>query len=428
MIYEFPPLSPAGTLDEVWTVFNPDLSVDPNSEYYIPRTDPKLGKLSFGLKRSAGFFHAFLCGHGGSGKTTELKRLCLDPDILKKYHAIYMTTKNFTSEFVHLTHDAVMVEIGLKLIEEGKAFDMDPALEKELENWGKQIVNTFLHDENVKTEVGAKPGAWFAFFKAQLGTRREWKREEKQILEPRVQDLVDILNRIAQDLTNRTGKHLLVFVDDLEKGDSDAHRAMHMRLFQENYDTLVQPRFSIIYTIPVYFRALPGSRIPGGELYSFSAARLYQCEHKKDDNPLLSTQDQGYKLMRGFVEKRLSDPETIFAQDVLDELLRIGGGLFRETARAIRDAAYFALNNRRNRIEMEDAHKVYNEIKKEYQPLIRGDAVRILKEVLESSEGWVQDVEPFLQRRAVVEYENDHLWIDLRYVLKPYIRGLTIGD
>ncbi len=49
---------------------------------------------------------------------------------------------------------------------------------------------------------------------------------------------------------------------------------------------------------------------------------------------------------------------------------------------------------------------------------------KVLKEVLASTEGWVPGVEPFLQNRAVVEYENGDLWLDLRSLLKPYVRKL----
>jgi hypothetical protein len=67
----FPKITPAGTMLEVWEVFEPTLVVDPTSEFYIPRTDPKLQKLTFDLKQSKSDLHAFLCGHRGSGKTTE---------------------------------------------------------------------------------------------------------------------------------------------------------------------------------------------------------------------------------------------------------------------------------------------------------------------------------------------------------------------
>lgn len=418
-------ITPAQNLEEVWQNFDPTLVIDPASAQYIPRTDPELQKLSFDLKHSKHHMHLFLCGHRGSGKTTELNRLCLDEKINEKFFTILLTAKEFGSDGVHLTHDAVMVEIGQRLIQ--KDF-IDENLKDEFNEWGNTIVQTFLKDETAQATAGAKANAWIAFFKAQLSTRREWQYEQKQILEPKVQDLIELLNRMAQTLKNKTGKELLVVVDDLEKGESDAHKEMHKRLFQEHYDTLVQPAFSIVYTLPIYFRAMQGSRIPNDQLYAFSAIRLYDHGNRKEETPKLQTEDDGYQLIRNFVEKRIANLESIFADnDVLNELILIGGGLFRETARVIKDAAYFAMLRDADHIELEDAEKVFSQVKKDYQPMVRGKAIPILKEVAETGM-WVDGVEPLLQSRAVVEYENGDLWIDIRYVLKKFINGLPAEE
>lgn len=419
-------LAPAGSLEEIFTLFDPTLEIDPSEKFYIPRTDHGLRKLSSDLLRSPNYLHAFLCGHSGSGKTTELKRLVREPEILERFLPIFLTGAEF-GETVHLTHDALLVEIGLALTRFGKPLGLDSDIAEKLDTWGREVVKTFYDSKAAEAEAGAEGNAWIAWFKATLSTRREWSTEKKQVLEPRVQDLMKILDEIAQDLKNRSGRRILVVVDDLEKGESDAHKAMHTRLFEESYDVLVQPRFSIVYTLPIYFRALAGSRIPQDRIYAFSAARLYGIEEKAKDRPPLDHESPGYKLMRQFVEARLADPAALIAPDALDPLLRIGGGLFRETARSVRDAAYFVELRGGSRIEAADAEQVFNQVKKEYQPMIRGEAVAILKAVLARREGWVPGVEPYLQSRAVVEYENGDLWLDLRSVLKRYVRELEDG-
>ncbi len=417
------PPPPAGSLEEIFVLFDPTLEVDPSGPLYIPRTEVGLQRLAFDLRMCRTHMHAFLCGHRGSGKSTELRRLIRDPAIEQNFLTVFLSADKF-GEIVHLTHDALLLEIGLALTKEGKKHGLDANLEKELQAWGREVVKTFLHTEVAETEAGAGANAWIAYFKALLSSRREWTTEQKQTLEPRVQDLIGIVNRIAQDLKNRTGQQILVVVDDLEKGESDAHKEMHTRLFQESYDVLVQPRFSIVYTLPIYFRALPGSRVPAEQTYAFSAARLYGIEEKAKPHPPLDHESTGYQLMRRFVEKRLAAPDALIASEVFDDLLLIGGGLFRETARAVRDAAYFAELRGGTRIEVGDAERVFDQVKKEYQPMIRGEAVGILKAVLARREGWVPGVEPFLQSRAVVEYENGDLWLDLRSVLKAYVKGL----
>lgn len=125
-------LKPAKNLEEVWVIFDPTLTLDPRTEYYVKRTDPELQKLFFDLKNSNNHVHAFLCGHRGSGKTTELNRLCLDQEINDKYNTVYLTAHRFGSETVHLTHDVVLLEMGLTLAEHGKDYGMPSSHEKEL--------------------------------------------------------------------------------------------------------------------------------------------------------------------------------------------------------------------------------------------------------------------------------------------------------
>jgi hypothetical protein len=415
----------ANDLDGFDAVFDPTLAVDPTSRFYVPRQDYKLARLADRLKKNrSAAFHAFLCGHRGSGKTTELLRLCGDREIAERYTSVFVTAQSFGTETTALTHDALMVEIGLALVETGRAHGLDPQLEEALDRWGREVVKTFAHDESIGGEAGLAGFAWLAFFKAQLQSRRRWEREETQRLEPKIDDLVDILNRMAADLREKTGKQLLVIVDDLEKGETDAHQAMHRRIFQDNYETLVQPRMAIVYTVPIYFRSLPGSRIPNDQLYPFSALRLYRQAEKSKARPSLATESAGYSVMRDFVLRRIAEPDRFFDDAVLDELLLIGGGLFRDTARAFEEAAFVARTRGSERIEVEDAQRVFHLVKKEYQPMVRGPSVRVLKSVLAAPTSWVVGVEPYLQSRAVVEYENDDVWLDLRYPLKQFVADL----
>lgn len=415
----------AESLEDFEYVFDPTLAVDPSSRFYVPRSDFKLQRLAAKLKTNqSSSFHAFLCGHRGSGKTTELRRLCQQPELIERYTTVFVTAQSFGAETTALTHDALMVEIGLALVEVGKSHRLDPKLKKALDEWGREVVKSFSHDEGIAGEAGLEGRAWLAYFKAQLQSRRAWSYEQTQRLGPKIQDLVGILNRMAADLREKTGRQLLVIVDDLEKGESDAHQAMHRRIFQENYETLVQPRMAIVYTVPIYFRSLPGSRIPQDQLYPFSALRLYRREVKDAVRPPLAKNGTGYPVMREFVRGRIAEPDRFLSQDVLDELLLIGGGLFRDTARAFEEAAFRALSRGAESIEASDAEAVFHQVKKEYQPMIRGEAVEVLRAVLAAQQGWVPKVEPYLQSRAVVEYENHDLWLDLRYPLKGYVKDL----
>lgn len=133
--------------------------------------------------------------------------------------------------------------------------------------------------------------------------------------------------------------------------------------------------------------------------------------------------------MHGYVARRVSDIDVFFEGDTLDRLLTIGGGLFRETSRAIRLAAMRALLEGTHAVKEAHVEAAAQQIRKDYQPMIRGKATAILAEVMRSKAGWIEGVEPYLQSRAVVEYENGDMWLDVRSVLKGHVGTTdTAGD
>ncbi len=416
---------PASDLAGIRRIFHPAIVVDPGTDLYEPRNEVELTKLAMDLADAVAPIHAFVCGHRGSGKSTELGRLVARPEMREAYETLFLSAADFGNDAVDLTHDALLVEIGLVLAARARLLGVANDGVERLEAWGAEVVKTVSHVEGIDLEAGVGAALW-ARFKAQLRSRRDWKTERSQLLEPNVQDLIRLVDELAQDLALVAKKRVLVIVDDLEKGESDAHKAMHNRLFHEQYDALVQPRFAIVYTLPVYFRSLPATRVPQEQMYAFPAARLYAQADKHRERPPIQRDQPGYRLMHGFVKRRLAATDQALIRDEqLEELLLMGGGLFRETARAVREAATHALIRGAECIEPIDVEETFHRIKKDYQPMIRGQAVGILKQVLASDQGWVPDVERYLQSRAVVEYENHDCWLDLRYPLKRYVGSLA---
>ena len=50
-------LKPAKNLEETWSIFDPTLTMDPRTQYYIPRTAPELQKLFLNLRCQARILH-----------------------------------------------------------------------------------------------------------------------------------------------------------------------------------------------------------------------------------------------------------------------------------------------------------------------------------------------------------------------------------
>lgn len=421
--------TPAKDIKSLWRIFNPANIISSQSSFYVERSENSLQKLPFELEESDGAFKGFLCGHVGSGKTTELLRLCEDPALKKQFCTIYLSVSTFQYDQVTLTHDALLVEIVKAMLNEVKTQNLNLSrdYEKDLNDWGKTIIDIFVHDDSVKVQAGAKASALWAYFKAQLSTRSSWTQTEKLILEPKVQDLIALLNSLAIEFKHKVNKSFLIILDDLEKGESEKDKQMHYRLFNDYYNELIQPQINIIYSLPVYFRSLPTKRVEDDKIYSFSSVRLYELAQKSETRPTLDIDGEGYQLIRNFIANRIDNQNTdlLFAPHTIDELIRIGGGLLRETARCIREAAFHAIQRDATIIEREDVLHTFNKVKKDYQPQIRGKAIKVLKQVSECETGWVDDVEPHLQSGAVVEYENGDFWLDVRYPLKSFVANVN---
>ena len=414
----------ANNLEALWYNFDTTKVISPDSPMYVKRIENCLRKLAFDLRMNQDYFHGFLCGHIGSGKTTELLRLKEDAKLNEKYLPIYLSISELHVDRVHLTHDALMVEMANAILEQTDESQLNRDFAKRVEKWGLRVTNTMIDNQKVLNEIGAKPSLWLAYFKSQLASRVEWNQQQKQTHEPKVLDLIEIVNQMATDFHNKTKKHLLVMVDDLEKGESDADKKMHHRIFNEQYNTLIQPQMNIIYTMPVYFRGLTTKRVEDGRIYSFSSIRLFDFESKSQTRPTLAKDSEGYALISDIVKHRVADVDKLFARGQLDELIRIGGGLLRETARGIREATYHAITRESAQIEKEDVDYVFNKIKKDFQPQIRGKTIDLLKAAAQCDTGWIEGIEPYLQSGAVVEYENGNIWLDVRYPLKSYVLNL----
>jgi len=154
----------ASSLRDLRIVFDPQLAVDPKSDLYVERNEPSLQRLKLDLDGCIEPLHAFLCGHRGSGKTTELRRLAASEGIQQRYLTIFLTTAEFGNDSVHLTHDGLLVEIGRGLVRLGKEHNMPAKLAGELDRWGQEVVKTFLKSETAEAEAGAKGSAWLAYF------------------------------------------------------------------------------------------------------------------------------------------------------------------------------------------------------------------------------------------------------------------------
>jgi hypothetical protein len=408
----------AQDLEAAWQNFEPSLNLPfPEGEpFFVHREDKNLKRLRRDILRSVENVKTFfLCGHTGSGKTTELNRLEKDPELNDKFYTIFTSSKGFDPQ--SFTHIDILMLIGFKIYEaaiDDKSFETPTNLKKELEDWSSTIVKIFDKEDSIDAEVKAGAGVWITSFIARLKTRTRWKEEKRKLIEPKLNDLINIIDKLAIHIKVHSGKPVLIIMDDLEKGTTLEKKK---ELFSTNYSVLTSPHLHTLFTLPMAFRSMPDKEIPPELIYTYPSVKIYKLPEPNATEPVWN--NEGKAIMESFIKNRM---ELELAElDALDELILIGNGIFRETCRAMQLAIDHTIENSRKKINMEDAKFVFDEIKKEFQPIFRGDKVEVFRSVLQSH-AWVEGVEPLIYANAVVEYENSDSWLDLRHPIKELVQ------
>jgi len=407
----------AGNLEDAWYNFEPSLSLPfPKGEpFFVQRDDYTLERMRKNIIRHKGTVKKFfLCGHTGSGKSTELNRLAQDRELNETFFVIKALAEGL--DINNLTYIDLLLLMGFEIHRtavKDSNIKVPNNLKKELEDWSIKVVKTFDKNDSIEAEVRAGAGAWITSFWTRMKTRSDYKTQKKQVIDPKLGDLITIIDNLAIHIKNKTGKPPLMIFDDLEKGTSLEKKK---ELFSDNYSNIAAPRLHALLTLPVAFRAMPGNEIPADQIYTYPSVKIYEMPTKKSKKTVWNL--QGKQTMARFIETRIDS--KLIDENARDEIILIGNGIFKETCRAMQLAIDHAEANKRGKVTQADAEFVFNEIKKDFQPMLRDDEVAVCKNVLKNHR-WTEGVEPLIYANAVVEYENADVWLDLRHSIKDLV-------
>lgn len=406
----------AKKLSDAWHNFDPELTLPmpEGQSYYVENPKSGVNKLLRKLLKDKGAKKYFICGHSGSGKSTELNKLAEDKQIRNKYTVLSYSLDQI-SDFATLNYMDFIVSIALKIKElknpKNKKPLLDRKLIKELDDWFKTVTVEMDKKEGYKVETGIKFSAIFASFKGGLASRGSWRKHMKVVVEPRLTNLLSLLNHAANQVEKKSKKRLLVIIDNIEKADSGKVR----EIINNSFASITLPKFHIIYTLPISLRGDRETVIPRDILYVVPCIKIY----KKGETNLSKLDSNAEAILREYIKKRMQP--SLIEDKAVKEAILLSGGSFREMGRVLQLAIDFSEENNHNKILLEDVKKVRHEIVKSIQPLLRPDDYKILKQVLKNKE-WLDGIDFMLQNLIVLEYENDELWLDVRQALIPYLQ------
>ncbi len=409
----------AQDLDQAYTNFDPARPLPGVSEFYVKRQRNPLDRMKRALLRENLIAPKFLfSGHRGSGKSSELSRLMAYPEMKEKYFIVHYSVREVLDP-AGLDYTDLLLSIGaqifIKATDVGK-LSLKEGLLKELEKW----IGAIDFQESTEDKVGSEIGIDLKILQAKLKTGYTSRIEIRKTIEARLPQFISITNLIIAEVEIKTGKKVLVAIDDLDKPNLEVSK----KIFCESQASLTLPNCSIIYTIPIALHYCPeaGQVIPAFTgSYVLPNVTITNHEDGSQDE-----EGEGYATMRKFVEKRMSLNliEDGAEEGALNYAISISGGVFREIARIMSMAADNAVARGGERIEKKDVEEAGSEIRNEFRRMLRTEDYGILNTIHETRNlRGLETCDELLHNLSIMEYQNNENWCDVHPVIVPLIEG-----
>jgi hypothetical protein len=368
-------------------------------------------------------------GHRGCGKSTLLY------DFSRQMEHEFFTVFFSISDLIQMkeiTHINILFAIALQMMEKAELQNVKIADDKKQAffNWFKERTQTEI--KGVSSDLGFGVDL-FNIIKGNLKTEQSTKEEIKTKFTQNFRDLIDTLNAIATEIKLATKREILVIVDDLDKSDLEQIDD----IFQKNLKALLQPKFIIIYTVPIatirdgklkkYIEDETGNRIfvmPVLKLYPLGESR------KLDGKP----NDAALDILQSVLTRRI-DPE-LFEAGVEKRIALNSGGILREAVRIAQECCgsiLVKLRQQARRNQNIENMQIDSVILAETLDNIRNDMKITLsksdrKILLQTYNNYSpddpkhQEFLDLLHNLVAIEYRNRESWYDVHPLIVEQLR------
>ncbi|MGB2841592.1 MAG: hypothetical protein WBC40_03820 [Halobacteriota archaeon] len=399
----------AKALPEVYDIFDPQepLTGEKLREYYVNRESP-VKRLSGILKTTKKPLKYLFVGSRGNGKSTERNKLS---ELVKEELFIVPFSIKDRLNLFDVEYADILLVIGAEIYDKvSEQIGLSKELDEYLNSWSETIV-----ERVEEKQKGIGLGAGFTAIvnlSGKIKTQVTTREITRDIIKPRMSDLIDAINKIIVDAEEKLGKKLLIIIDDLDKVNLEKAE----ELFYMHGAELTQPICKVIYTIPQPL--LFSNKIRQIVLQYFDGHEVLGNIKVHDKNTNLNS--ESCEVMKDVALRRMS--VDLITEEALVTAIEFSGGILTEFMRIIKDAANIANTEERERIENEDVEHAITEIRNDYIRILSKEDLEILKGVSKTKEK--TDGESFqdlLFSLAILEYSNGEIWYDIHPTIKRVI-------
>lgn len=353
----------AQNLKEAYKVFDPTPLEETIEPFYIQRGGSLINLFSTFDQAP---IKVLFSGHRGSGKTTEL---------------------NYTERILAAKYTVLNLKVGKYL--DFKDFNSSDILRAILKAGGK--ISPVVKLDTVPIFGGNISIMGFTISIKEFIDRKNY---------------LSALKKIVKTLQKKTGKNVLLLIDDLDK----SAEAIEKILLEEGA-VFNEIDCSLVLTVPITV------------IYSQMANRITECFPHVEvlSNITIYNKDgsinpEGLTLLKELVHRRMN-PELILDK-ALETAALYSGGVFRYLVKIIQDSAFSALRSGKNQIEQNDVDNSINKMRSEFGRIIGLDDYETLKKIHQKKNltNIQQDVR-LIANDIVLEYQNDTRWVDIHPII-----------
>lgn len=361
----------------------------------------------------------FLCGHVGSGKSTELSRLIADREIRQRFSVVDLRFEE--QEWAVLDASQVLFRVAAQLFDAHKErLARDTRWTKVLKSLNERVfepMSVQIKEGATSVEVNALFLKFRTDLKLSAGVRKQFRDygETKQsVLQDLIKDLVDDIENAltAEDDPNE----LLLVVDDLDKlRTADQHKD----IFDTNLSALLAPPLRVLYTVPTAVRFADDVRAEirqnAQDLFPVRVLRKAPDEWKPEEAYTAERIDFFEALVARRIEPGLIEPDAIRLAAIYS------GGVLRDFFRLLREGVLLTMYNEmsvldgvvmRYAVEEERRHESIGLYAPDYDALVHVHRFNALPGAADRR---------YLALSRVIECFNGSVWFEANPVLWPVL-------
>ncbi|MFQ5614611.1 MAG: hypothetical protein ACE5H9_21015 [Anaerolineae bacterium] len=414
----------AQNLPEVIRAFDPlhPLVGQQLKDWYVDRPGNPLERMKIylqGLGLANEPAKILFTGHMGSGKSTTLNKLA--EEVKRQFFIVPLDVRQFTS-LADLTYIDLILGLATSLFKRATESDVlakAPAqiagdIWDDLSRFIEQVIfgPASFRPPAPEAEVSAKVNLLAVEFQSKFAREAATRGEIRKRTEPRLTELHDKINHIADLVAVNYKRPVLFFVENTDKPDLNRARD----IFLGHTYTLTAFRASAIYTFPIGLRysAADFNLIRDHFTETFVLPNFKVTNRDERPNPA------GLEHLRKTLAVRME--EGLLSDEARDRIMRASGGLMRSLIQLVRRSAVNAMAAGNAVISMENAEAAISEERANFiAGLSRDDYPVLLERHRDKQLSADEAVLRLLQTRALLEYANLDPWCDVHPIALPLV-------